>query len=124
MKVIPLLLVAALGIAASGCTVRGRAYAEVPVPAARVEVYQPMYYDDGAVVYYDDGGMPYYYAGDRVIYIPRTHASFNVYVGHYHKHRASYTRWNRVEGPRHRHVHRRPDHRPARPHVRPQHRRR
>jgi hypothetical protein len=118
VKVIPLLLVAALGVAASGCTVRG--YARAPVPAASVEVYEPMYYDDGAVVYYDDAGMPFYYVGDSVTYIPRTHASFNLYIGHYHQHRASYRRWQRVEGPRYRHVHRAPahrvpDHRPAHP---------
>jgi hypothetical protein len=123
VKLIPLMLVAALGVAASGCTVRGGAYATTPVPAARVEVYEPMYYD-GYVVYYDDHGAPYYYVGDTVTYVPRTHASFNVYVGHYHKHRASYRHWYRVEGPRHRHVHRRPDHRPQRPQVRPHHRRR
>lgn len=120
MKAIPLLLVAALGVFASGCTVRG--YATTPVPAARVEVYEPMYYD-GYVVYYDDYGAPFYYVGDTVTYVPRTNASFNVYVGHYRTHRASYNRWYRVEGPRHRHVRRVPDHRPARPHVRPRHRR-
>ena len=38
MKAIPLLLVAALGVFASGCTVRG--YAATPVPAASVEEQQ------------------------------------------------------------------------------------
>jgi hypothetical protein len=115
VKAIPLLLVAAIGVFASGCTVRG--YASAPVPAARVEVYEPMYYDDGSVVYYDDGGMPYYYVGDRVTYIPRTHASFNLYIGHYNHNRASYRRWHRVDGPRYRHVHRAPARPAVRPHV-------
>jgi len=114
VKVITLMVVAALGVGASGCTVRGGVYAATP--ASRVEVYEPMYYNQ-SVVYYDDGGAPYYYQGDSVIYVPRTHASFNVYVGHYHSHRASYRHWYKVEGARHRHV-RRPD---VHPHRKPAH---
>lgn len=103
MKAIILVLAGALGFSSVGCTLRGVAYAR---PAsATIATYEPMYHD-GYVVYYDDGGAPYYYVDDRVYYVPRTHASFNLYVGHYSKHRHSYKTWHRNEGPRYRKVHR------------------
>jgi len=104
MKTTILLFVAALGVAASGCTVRTVGTAR-PAAATIETTYEPVYHD-GYVVYYDDAGAPYYYDNDRVTYVPRTHASFNVYVGHYRTHQHSYRRWHRTEGPRYRTVRR------------------
>ena len=105
MKAIILIFAAALGFSSIGCTVSGYARPASATITTSSGYYQPMYHD-GRVVYYDDGGAPYYYEGDRVQYVPRNHASFNLYVGHYNKNRSSYKTWHRNEGPRYRKVYR------------------
>ena len=93
MKTASILAAAAIAIAlpfASGCTV----YTTEAATVEADDAYTPTYYD-GNVVYYDTVGTPYVYREDRVYYVPRTYAHYDVLVGHYHSHPRAYHSWYR-----------------------------
>src|SRR5262245_4086362 len=96
MKMRHLAVLLTLAVTASGCYVRARARVVVPrahVRVVAVEDYEPAYYEDN-IVYYDDVGEPYYYVDGRIVYIPRSHPRYGIYVSHYRTHRDVYIRWH------------------------------